>query len=639
MVINSCDQPPKHKPRLLDGIELLAAMSDAISVHDTNLKIIYQNPAHKKIMGECVGEYCYTAYHHKDIACEGCQLIQSFKDGLCHHRETSSVTKLGLRYFEISYSPLRDANGTIVAGIESLRDVTECKKNREELNYINECFTQALNSTQHVLYRRDVKKGCYDYISPAFETITGYPVAEFKNTSFEQISEYFHPDDRQRVFALIDEAISTCNAKKTVNFEFDYRFRKADGGYCWLHDSTTACFNDNNELDCFFGSVHDITNRKEKEENIKNSEQILRSMIDANPEPHLLIERDGTIVMANRALAQRLGMSLDEIQGHNTAEFGSPDLHKQRMSQAEEVFMSGKPRIFTESHAGLELEIHIHPVFDQGGKVSQLAVLSIDVTEKNQMQRQRVNVQKLDTFGVIARGFAHNFNNALTSIMGNISLSRNKLDESHKAYKFLTSAEIAAKSAGKLSSQLLDFINSDKRIVKQLSIAKMVEESVLQATQGAKIASRLKIPTSLLAVYGDESQICKMLNCLCKNAVEAMPGGGTLTVTGRNVTTSREKLPFLTKGEYVELSFEDQGIGISEKDKTKIFTPFFTRKAEIGAGMGLAMVHSIITNHGGAITFVSEVDKGTTFTLYLPADRRNCNRTSTKFDADGKCSS
>jgi PAS domain S-box-containing protein len=142
------------------------------------------------------------------------------------------------------------------------RDITESKKSLEELAFVNECFAQALGGSQHILYRLNVKKGCYDYMSPAFERITGHKVEAFRNNGLDQLKTFFHPDDLDSVFSLIDDRLRT-RTGKTVTFEFEYRFRKADGGYCWLHDSNTACFNDNDELECFFGSAHDVTARME----------------------------------------------------------------------------------------------------------------------------------------------------------------------------------------------------------------------------------------------------------------------------------------------------------------------------------------------------------------------------------------
>jgi CheY-like chemotaxis protein len=151
-----------------------------------------------------------------------------------------------------------------------------------------------------------------------------------------------------------------------------------------------------------------------------------------------------------------------------------------------------------------------------------------------------------------------------------------------------------------------------------VSAKKLVKEALDLATSGSQIVSSIEFPPSLNPLYVDEGQISQVFSCICINAVQAMAEGGTLTVRARNVSTETEKLLVPESGDYLELSFQDQGGGIAELDQPHIFTPYFTTKAEVGHGLGLATVYSIITRHGGGISFHSTLGKGTTFVLYLP---------------------
>ena len=144
------------------------------------------------------------------------------------------------------------------------RDITEHKKNMQSLDYVSKCFNQALNGSQHILYRLNAKTG-YDYLSPAFEEITGHSVAVFKKINREKLAEYFHHDDIAPVLTIIDEACRLRTGPE-VKISLEYRLRKADGSYCWLFDSTTAYFNDDDDVEYFFGSAYDITDRKKVEE-------------------------------------------------------------------------------------------------------------------------------------------------------------------------------------------------------------------------------------------------------------------------------------------------------------------------------------------------------------------------------------
>jgi PAS domain S-box-containing protein len=196
-------------------------------------------------------------------------------------------------------------------------DITERKRDLEALDYSNECFTQALHGSQHILYRLNVKKGGYDYLSPIFEKITGYSVADFMNTSLEQLQEYFHPDDRQRVFGEIAEK-SRDQAGQAVSFSLEYRLRKADGNYCWLHDSTTACINMMGEPECFFGSALDITERKRVENALQESELKFRTLF-ATLQDAIYLTRadDGQIVECSDKMS---GYARDELIGRSTME-------------------------------------------------------------------------------------------------------------------------------------------------------------------------------------------------------------------------------------------------------------------------------------------------------------------------------
>ena len=162
-----------------------------------------------------------------------------------------------------------DNDGKIIEYQAVGRDITEQKKNLGDLDYANECFRQALSGAEHILYRLNMKTGSYDYLSPAFERITGYPVATFKINAVENLRQLVHPEDRG-VITIVDEALSA-RTGNTVNINYEFRLKKADGNYCWLHDYTTACFNDDGELECFFGSAYDLTSRKEMESALRQA--------------------------------------------------------------------------------------------------------------------------------------------------------------------------------------------------------------------------------------------------------------------------------------------------------------------------------------------------------------------------------
>jgi PAS domain S-box-containing protein len=235
--------------------------TDAIAFASPEGKNVYHNEAFSCLFGD-IGENPADIYVDKEVAREVFNTIMiggNWSGEVKMYGKDNRVLDILLRAHAN-----KDANGGIVGLVCIHTDITEQKSNHESLDYVNDCFTQALNGSRHILYRLNVKTG-YDYLSPVFEEITGHPVAEFKKVTREKLAEYFHPDDIPPMLSIIDEACRLRTGPE-VKMSFEYRLKKADGSYCWLYDSTTACFNDNDELEYFFGSAYDITERKKSEE-------------------------------------------------------------------------------------------------------------------------------------------------------------------------------------------------------------------------------------------------------------------------------------------------------------------------------------------------------------------------------------
>ncbi|GAC1466077.1 MAG: hypothetical protein PVSMB11_01490 [Desulfuromonadaceae bacterium] len=424
------------------------------------------------------------------------RMIAVFKlDGRVGDMEITLTAKDGAPVYCLYSAELITAGGEDQL-LSIALDITGRKHDLEALAYANQCFTQALNGSRHILYRLNVKKGCYDYLSPVFEELSGYPVGDFMKNNFEQLLEHFHPDDRQRILGYIDEALRT-RTGPNVNLDMEYRFRKADGSYGWVQDVNTACFNEQDELECFFGSALDISGR-------------------------LLLQQE---------------------------------------------------------------------------------------QEKN---------QRLESLGVLAGGIAHDFNNILTAILGNISLARILVGDEHKAAQRLADSEKAVIRASELAQQLLTFARGGEPVKRVVDTLKLIGEAAGFALQGANVKGVIEAESELYPVNADEGQLSQVFNNLLINAKQAMPAGGIVTVTAKNLKVhSGDRLP-LAIGTYVQIDIADQGCGIPPELLGKIFDPYFTTKSS-GTGLGLSTVYSIIKRHGGHISVTSEYGNGTVFRLFLPA--------------------
>ncbi len=259
------------------------------------------------------------------------------------------------------------------------------------------------------------------------------------------------------------------------------------------------------------------------------------------------------------------------------------------------------------------------PIRDHEGRVIGVVLVFRDVTGKEKVEEELARAQKLESLAVLAGGIAHDFNNLLTGILGNLSLSRAELPAGAKASVRLEEAERAALRARGLTQQLLTFSRGGAPVRRCVDLGALFDETARFAVRGSAAACSFDLASGLLA-DADPGQIGQVIHNLVLNAVQAMPGGGTVSLRGEKVVISEVNTQGLKAGEFVRLSVHDEGTGIPEHLLPRIFDPFFTTKSR-GKGLGLAICHSIVKNHDGHIGVSSPPGKGTTFEVLLPACR------------------
>jgi len=232
-----------------------------------------------------------------------------------------------------------------------------------------------------------------------------------------------------------------------------------------------------------------------------------------------------------------------------------------------------------------------------------------------------VQAQKMEAIGTLAREIAHDFNNILTAIIGNISLAMLDSQMGEQSRENLDQAEKACLHAQNLSRQLLTFSSGGAPIKEVVSVKRLITESASFACRGSQVQYEFSLPDDLRAVEADPGQISQVFQNLVINAIQAMPTGGMIKIRGENLEVEAgSKLP-ISAGRYVKISIKDEGIGISAEHLPRIFDPYFTTKQK-GSGLGLAISYSITKNHHGHISVKSELGTGTTFNVYLPASDR-----------------
>lgn len=265
------------------------------------------------------------------------------------------------------------------------------------------------------------------------------------------------------------------------------------------------------------------------------------------------------------------------------------------------------------------------------GDILESALTRATIIEQNKADRDRMEMelirgQKLESLGVMVGGIAHDFNNILTAISGSISLAKMYLKPEDKAFQKLEQADKAFLQAKELTHQFLTFSKKGNAPMKKaLELAGMIKDACEFALAGSKVQYETVIPEDLMQVHADRGQINQVINNLLINAKQAMPDGGTVRVKAENVVLRDDNGLHLKAGKYVKISVQDQGVGILEKNLLKIFDPYFTTKAE-GNGLGLPTAYSIVKKHGGTITVDSTPNRGSVFSVFLPASEQTVHR-------------
>jgi len=371
--------------------------------------------------------------------------------------------------------------------------------------------------------------------------------------------------------------------------------------------------------------LRDITARKAAEAALRESEETLRNLMEAMPVGVGLVEDDGSISYLNRCFEEHFGYSHRDLPDLDTwyqLAYPNPLYRKELVATINanlaQAHADKTPVAPTEVDITCKDGSVRHIIINRQRAGNRRMVIFTDITERETMQNEILKSQKLESLGVLAGGIAHDFNNILTGILGNITLAQMFLDQVHPASEPLACAERAATRAGELATQLLTFAKGGAPVKKVIALGALIEEAATLALRGANVSGNIRIPAGLHSIEADEGQLSQVFHNIVFNAVQAMPGGGTLIVSAENVTLASGNKPALPPGDYVRITFADQGHGIPDEILNKIFDPYFTTKPG-GTGLGLASVHSIVRKHGGHVEVRSLVGRGTDFTFLLPS--------------------
>lgn len=350
-----------------------------------------------------------------------------------------------------------------------------------------------------------------------------------------------------------------------------------------------------------------------------------QELFDFAPDGYLVTDMEGIILEANSAATNLFNVNKSLLIGKPLAIFVRREEHltfrtrlleikKRTIVQNEnwELMMLSKKRTI------FPVSLTVGKVNASGRGIAELRWLLRDITRSKQLEEELQKADKLESLGVLAGGIAHDLNNFLTVILGNLSLVKRCTQEEPKATRYLQYMEEAIRQTGNLTGQMLTFAKGGQPLTKAVSICRLIEEDSAFALSGSKTRCELFLAEDLPSVEIDRGQMTQVLTNILINADQAMQEGGTIKIRAEKmaVTSENNSLP-LQSGKYVAITITDEGVGISSQILLKIFDPYFSTK-EQGSGLGLTICYSIVKKHGGHISVQSVVGKGTSFTIYLP---------------------
>jgi len=364
--------------------------------------------------------------------------------------------------------------------------------------------------------------------------------------------------------------------------------------------------------------------------------EFLRQVIDLDPNFVFVKDREGCFVLANKALADAYGTTVENVEGKTDADF-SPNadevafFRKKDLAVIEENIEVAIPEErITDSTGRVRWLMTVkRPMLGEDGRPKYLLGIAADITQRREAEKERRRLdqklqetQKLESLGLMAGGIAHDFNNLLAAILGNTSLALRRVPAGSSVTELLEQVAMAAKRAAELCRQMLAYAGRGRVDVADVDLSALVRDTtqLLEAPVSSKQAKLvLRLSPNLPLVTIDATQIRQVVMNLVLNAAEAIGDrSGTIEVTTDLASPPPDAAPAIgvTPG-YLMLRVTDDGDGMSADTMARIFDPFFTAKFT-GRGLGLAAVRGIVQSHGGALDVTSELGRGSTFRMWLP---------------------
>jgi PAS domain S-box-containing protein len=461
--------------------------------------------------------------------------------------------------------------------------------------------------------------------------IYGLARGEFGGT-FSDFLTLIHPDDRTHVQTSLTHALKTGR-----DFSHEERIIRGDGQVRHLHSVGEVIRDQSGAAVRMLGVCLDVTERKEAETALRDSEQNVRMLLTGVRDYAIyMLDLDGHVRSWNAGAEQIKGYSADEIVGQHMRKFYAEEDRARSVPENALVAAVREGKYEAESWLvrkdGSRFYANelIETIRDDAGELAGFAKITRDITAQHEAQvaldetrEQLAQAQKMEALGQLTGGIAHDFNNLLMIVSGYAQILQRRLSEP-KEVQAVEAIRAAANRGEKLTRQLLTFSRRQQLMPVLVDLHARIGgvRDMLAPSLRGNIELVVDIEDKIWPVEVDLGELELALVNIAVNARDAMPEGGKITLQARNVVLTPGSAAGALEGDFVALAIIDTGIGMSPDVLQKVFEPFYTTKpVGKGTGLGLSQVHGFANQSGGAVTVASEPDRGTVVTVYLPRTR------------------
>ena len=574
--------------------------------------------------GKVLGTLSFCANNRIHFTDDELSLMKAVADQVAIAMERKRSEEKLLQANEILEKRVEERTCELAEMVSALKnEIMQRERTEAALRTSEERYALAICGANDGIWDIDIETG-RAYFSPRWKSMLGYKDDEFANNYYEW-EKRIQPDDRHRAIdtrkAYLDGFIPT--------YEMEYRLQHKDGSYRWMH-VRGACFRDSTGKPYrFAGSHSDITDRKRIEDALRESEKKYRTLFEESKDIVFIVDVHGKIIDINPTGTELLGYTRTEILAPdfiNRLRI-SPKTRAQFRKTLEKHAFVKDSEIELSRKDGEKLVFHVSASLrqDDMGRISGYRGIAHDLTERKRLEQQLLLAQKLESIGILAGGVAHDFNNLLTAISGYGQVIRDIIPSDDELLQESIGQVLrAAGRAAELTKNLLAFSRKQFMNPKPVQVDTIIHNTfdLIKKILGENIELSTCFSDKSLLVRADTGQMEQVLMNLATNARDAMPSGGHMHITTREVIIQEgfeTKYGLTAPGIYALISVSDTGMGIDDKSQERVFEPFYTTK-EIGkgTGLGLSIIYGIVKQHNGSAHIKSEPGKGTTISIYLP---------------------